>query len=131
MGDSISFKLIAGDLKKEMADIDRRVDRATMWGLRDTGRVIARAARKNAPKYRGDDKRAEPGLLKKSIKGSRQLKRLGRGTYAMTVGPRGGKVNLYAGKINDDGHFMAKAVDVGLASAREIHARAWERAMRK
>ena len=73
------------------AELKIASDRATMYGLRAVGRAVRAAARAQAPVYKGDDSRVVPGDLKRSIKSSRRITKLGGGTYQMAVMPVGNK----------------------------------------
>lgn len=121
--DGISFRAVTAPTIAELAAVQKRVDRATMWALREVGRKVKREARKNAPVATGE--------LKKSISSSRRLKRHGPGDYSLTVGPRGQRVHLYAAVQEDRDRYMRPAFDTSVAQAEGLHRKAWERAMRK
>jgi len=46
-------KIVTGPTVAAFADIDRRADRATMFGLRAVGRKVKQEARRRAPVYQG------------------------------------------------------------------------------
>lgn len=131
MGDGISVKFFTKELTRGLKDMERRVDRATMWGLREVGRALKTSARKRAPVYRGRDVRAQSGRLKKSISSSRRLKKVGPHTYSLTVGPRGEVVHLYAMKEEDRVRFMKDAYDEIVPMVPTIFNRAWAKAMKR
>ena len=134
-------KAFLADLKR----IERATDRATMWGLREVGRKLKAAEKRGAPVYKGPGavKRLRKGasgpmqqgpvsgLLKASIGSARSFKREGPGAYALVVGPRGGRVNLYKNKIERKYHFAQTAYDQVTPLAPVIFAEAWGRAIRK
>ena len=93
MSDGLSFHLFTQPFEDAMAEVSRTTDRTTMYALRATGRAMARVAKSRAPVYEGPDPRAtaESGNLRKSIKNSRRITRLGVGDYSMKVGPFGSK----------------------------------------
>ena len=160
MAEGISFRILTDPIKKDLRQIDRDTDRATMWALRAVGRKVKQEARRRAPVYGGtqksmsiharrsvrvttggkgaDGKRAYgnsiaivPGLLKNSISSSRQLRKYGAGTYGLTIGPRGGHVHLYAAKQEARTPYMAPAHEIASGQLTELAAKAWDRAMRK
>jgi hypothetical protein len=102
-----------------------------MWALREIGREVRKEARKRAPVYSGDDDRAVPGELRKSIAPSRRLKRVGAHTYALVIGPRGARVHLYAPTAEARTQFMRRAYEAVMPRIGEIHARAWRKAMER
>lgn len=128
MPERFRVKVYADDCVREMRAIDKRVDKGTMWALRETGRLLARRARAAAPVYKGDRDDVESGLLKKSIKSSRRIKKSGR-VQSLKIGPRGERVHLYAGKAEVATGFMHKAYVEVTPAMSEIHARAWRKAM--
>ena len=52
MADSIDFKVFAGPFQRMVADKQKRMPRASMWAVREAGRVTQRAARAKAPVLR-------------------------------------------------------------------------------
>lgn len=127
----VSFRIASQATRKGLRDIQRRADRGTMWALRESGRQVKREARRRAPVYRGDRKDVEAGLYKRAIHSSKRLKREPLGGYSLMVGPRGPRVRLYAGKVEASHKVMAGAYDAVLPRIREIHARAWSRAIHR
>src|SRR5437870_11375941 len=102
-----------------MKDTEKRVDRATMWALRECGRQVKREARRRAPIYKNPNlgnarlvkalKKAGasgdvsastpiPGLLRSTISSSKRFRREGT-TLRIGIARRGWRVNLYAGKV--------------------------------
>ena len=71
------------------------------------------------------------GLLRASIKPSRQLRRIGLDTFALKVGPRGLRVHLYSQKQEDRYYYMEAgfhAVEAQMAIiCQRSYARAWSR----
>jgi hypothetical protein len=90
----ISFSMFTDPFDAMVVDARRLSDRATMYALRATGRRVASRARSKAPVYKGDDTRVVPGMLKKSIKNQRVMRR-GGGNFELKVIP--------AGKVTRDG----------------------------
>lgn len=152
MADGFSMSMLTKPTMDAMADMAKRTDRATMWALREVGRQIKREARKRAPVYKGVRAAAThremkalakagmtgstgnvviSGLLKNSIGSSRRFKREAGGAYIIKVGPRGERTHLYAGKIEARQAYMRPAYDQVTPQMAAIHAKAWERAMRK
>lgn len=144
MADHLSMRMVTAPLTHDMRAMTKRTDRATMWALREVGRRVKREARKNAPVYQGPARTAKvntasgygksveivPGLLKNSIKSSRRLKQRRPHEYSIAVGPRGGHVHLYAAKQEARTPFMKPAYEAAVRDARELHEKAWNRAMR-
>lgn len=142
---NVSLRVDSTAFKADLRRIDRRVDRATMWGLREVGRQLKRAEKSRAPVYKGPNgvRRLKKGaigpmqhgpvvgLLKMSIGSGRTFKRLGPGAYGLVVGPRGGRVNLYKGKIERQYGFVQQAYDQVVPTAPVIMAAGWERALRR
>lgn len=134
------------ELEAEMLRIDRSVDRATMWTVREAGRRVNRIARRTAPVYKGADantllrkgqqgprgnpNRPVAGLYKASIHSRKRLKRTGPHEYENAVAPRGPRVRLYAGKIEAKYGVMANAKHAVDGEMYAIAERAWRRATR-
>jgi hypothetical protein len=121
MPDSVDFKLLAEPFKRFVDDRSRRMDRAAMWALRSAAREGVRAARRATPvlKQQGVESHRQlqrrrrqghdvPGLLRASIRPSRNIKHIGPHAYEMTFGPRGARVHLYAEKIERKAGYMAQ-----------------------
>lgn len=144
MPDAFSLRVHADDLLKDLARIDKQTDRATMWGLREVSRRFRAEAKRRAPVYKGSGAVKRPkkggawdesnnpvsGLLKSSIKGSKQLKKHGPGTYSVVSGPRGPRVHLYAAKVEAKHNFIQSAYEATIAEADTLMAKGWERAMK-
>ena len=140
----ISIKFHVEAFQADLKRIDRATNRATMWGLREVGRQLKRAEKSKVPVYKGPGgvkrqrkgqhgpQQAGPvvGLLKSSIGSARSFRREGPGAYALVVGPRGGRVNLYKGKIERKTHFVQQSLDEVIPRAPAIMATGWERAIR-
>jgi len=117
---------------RALADIQKRTDRATMYALRAAARTGKQAARRATPVYKGDDPRAQKGLLRASIHTSRRLRRTGPPpSYAVHIGPWGQKVNLYRSKIEDQEHMMQRAYEQAAAAMAEKFAATFRRVMEK
>ena len=123
MADTISFKVFTADWQKAMKDVDRRVDRATMYGLRAVGRRVKQEAKKEVP--------VVTGALKASIHSSRRLRPRGPGAYEITVAPRGYPPTAYAAKIEASHPYMRPAYDRAVSEAEGLFETAWGRAMRR
>jgi hypothetical protein len=119
-------------VQADFAEMDRAADRASMYALRQTGRVVKQEGRKRARVYQGPPtKGVVKGALKNSISSSKRLRRAPDGTRALTVGPRGPRVHLYAQKIDRLDPFMGPAYSIAVAKARGIHELALERALKR
>jgi len=104
VAETVSFKMFTGEFEKMTVDAQRTSDRVTRYALRQVGREVAKAARKEAPKYSGQspppkgrtkgyvDHRAlaEAGNLRKSIKNRKRMDHVGDMFY-LKVGPAGSK----------------------------------------
>lgn len=130
MADQVSFSIITKPFTDEMKAQHKRVDRASMYGLREVGRRVKREARKEAPRL--------SGAYRSSIKSSRRLKSTLGGGYSVKVGPRGGVLNpqgasvhLYAGKIEAKDAPMHKAYDRTVPEMASLLAKAWGKAMNR
>ena len=111
-----------GPVTVALADLNRRSDRACMWGLREAGRQAKRAARKKV--------RVKSGFLKASL-GSGKLKTVSHRTYRLTVQPRGPKAYLYAGKIEELDGYMQSAYEQVAPKFPEIQEKAMARVVAK
>ena len=151
MADGISWELITAPFKEMQADIAATQDRATMYAMRRVGAAIRTAAKAKAPVYSGSDPRAsaESGNLRKSIKASRSITRLGAGNFSMTVGPFGTKkagtavrrhgtskgqargVPLYRRKMEDRYGYMQAGIDAAEATGAAIYEAAYAKAWAK
>jgi hypothetical protein len=138
VAEGISVRVFYEDCVRDMHSIDRRVDRATMWTIREVGRRIKRSARKKAPVYRGPDRiwsvdgQTFPtirGELRDSIHSSKRLRRI-PGGYSLKVGPRGGHVHLYAEQQNERTGFMDDAFAEAQPLITAIAEQAYQRATR-
>ena len=110
------------EVEAEMKRIDRNVDRATMWTVREAGRKTKQVAKRAAPR--------KTGALRASIHSSKRLTRVGVGGYRVGVAPRGEKVHLYSQKVEAKYGYMAAAQHAVDGLMRAIAERAWGRATR-
>jgi Bacteriophage HK97-gp10, putative tail-component len=134
MTDGIVAHFLKGSVveaKRDMHALDTAADRASMWALREVGRRVKREAKARARVYQGDRKDIEKRALRKSIASSKRLRREANGTRSLKVGPRGWRVHLYAGKIEELEPYMAPAYAVAIAEAHSVHERALERALKR
>jgi hypothetical protein len=137
--------------KKNLDTINKRVDRATMWALREAGRKVKQEARRNAPVYQGaatltyrqfktfqkttgykgsiGNDVVISGLLKNSISSSKRLK-VKTGEYSLKVGPRGQRVHLYAAKAEARHPYMKPGRDAADAQLKAICVKAWGKAIK-
>jgi len=123
-----------------------------MWALRQAGREVRKEARRAAPVLKDKNvasyaqlrKRAKagenvkdaygkpvPGLLRASIRPSKNLKQIGPHTYQLKVGPRGQRVHLYAGKMEDKYGYMARGYAAGEAAIEVASIQAFNRVWQK
>lgn len=147
MADGISFKVVTGPFHAAIVDRQRRMERAAMFTVRGAGRACAAAAKAAAPVLRAGESGATSqrawrsgggtvggapvaGLLRSSIKPSRRLKKVGD-DWSLTVGPRGLRVHLYAGKEEEREAYMQAGFEAAIAElpaiAEAAFARAWAR----
>lgn len=84
--------------------MDRMVDRASMYAIRQAGREIRAAARAEVPVL--------TGRLRKSISNSRRVRTTGAHSFELSVGPHGSPVFLYSGKIEEEHPYMGPARSV-------------------
>lgn len=110
------------EVEAEMKRIDRNVNRATMWTVREAGRRTKQVAKRAAPR--------KTGALRGSIHSSKRLTRDGEGGYRVGVAPRGAKVHLYSQKIEAKYGYMAAGQHAVDGEMRAIAERAWVRATR-
>lgn len=137
------FHVSTAAARLALARIDRNVDRASMWTVREAGRIVKREAKAKAPVWKGPGvtrkqlrngpkvvSRNAPvkGLLKASIHSRKQLKKLGPGGYENAVAPRGDRVHLYSGKAEARHGYMAAASSAATARIPAIAAKAYLRA---
>lgn len=132
MADSFGVSIDTKPFRKSLDALQKRVDRATMWALREVGREVKKEARKLVPVGDGSDPRERPGELKKSIGSSRRIKRPAPHVYEIKVGPwSNGHVHLYAIKEEKIAWYMKRAHDAVMPRVPEIYARAVSRAMNR
>lgn len=121
MAEGFTFSMVTTQFKEFMDDRQVRMRRAAMYTVREGGRVCKTAAKVRAPvlkdrsavrvtawKRGGSQWSNAPvaGLLRSSIASSRRLKETGD-AWTLTVGPRGPRAILYAGKEEVLAHYMA------------------------
>lgn len=142
------IKITAGPTVKAMADIDKRTDRATMYGLRAVGRKVKQEARRRAPVLKnqnlvnvrtvkalrkagatGGESRSQPipGLLKDSISSGKRLTKTATG-YRIGIAPRGDRVHLYSGRMEARHHYMAGGHAAAESQMETIFVQAWTKA---
>lgn len=143
MAETISFRMLTGPFNTFLADRERRMNRASMWAVREAGRRARKAAAAQAPVLqdksaptvrqvkRGHATTDKPvaGLLKASIKASKAMK-LEPGTASIKVGPRGPRVHLYAEKQEKRYGYMAAGEQAAQAELQAIAMEAFERVWR-
>jgi len=83
-------KILTGPTRQAMADIDRRADRATMYGLRAVGRKVKQEARRRAPVYQG-------GRTTMSLKDVKAGRKAGKVASHERVGRKVSAKNLVEG----------------------------------
>jgi hypothetical protein len=131
VSDSISFKIDDRLASTALTDINRGSERAVMYALRSTGRIIKRTSQARAPVWRdrtgidgktftyGSSKVTKipgDGMLRKSISASKRLQREGP-LYVLRVSPHG-YANYYAGKEEARSPYMSPGLDAGVAAFR-------------
>lgn len=133
--------------------VDAEVQKANMYALRQTGRQIAKDAKRRAPvlldasgrkatgktiklakraglKKGGDFDAVIPGLLRSSIGNAKKIRRDGNAN-TLIVGPLGKRVTLYRQKIEAIKPFMRPAYDSALAQMSSIFEAAYAKAIAK
>ena len=143
---SISFNVIRRMFDEDLAALEAETAAATKVGLRAVGREMVRAEKRYAPVYAGPggvtrkqvkssgkppsrSGRPVVGLLRFSVKTGRVQRSLGGAR--IVVGPGGGRVNLYKGKIERKYGFAAKAYGEIVPQSRIIMEAAWAKALAK
>ncbi|MFF2551818.1 HK97 gp10 family phage protein [Nocardia sp. NPDC058058] len=96
--------------------MEKQVDRACMYSIREAGRQIRSSARKQVPVL--------TGRLKKSISNSRRIRETGHHSFQLSVGPHGSPVFRYSGKIEALSPYMAPARSVIEGQMADIFAKA-------
>ncbi len=84
--------------------MNRMVDRACMYAIRQAGREIRAAARAEVP--------VVTGTLQRSISNARNVRTTGAHSFTLSVGPHGSPAFLYSGEIEEEHPYMAPARDV-------------------
>lgn len=129
MADAFSFRIITAPTRNALHAIDRHTDRATMYTVRQAGRVVKQVAKRTVRVYSGERSDIPRGRLKKAIHSDKRLGG-GHGTYSVKVGPRGWPVKGYAHQIEDLDHYMQAGYEAAVQQAPEIARKAWERSTR-
>lgn len=139
MADGFSLKFYTAGVTREVAGVNRELDRATAYGLRRVGALVRSQARSRAPVYAGPARKGViAGELKKSIKTSKRVKN--DGVYrTLTVGPSGPVrrdqgggaygVPLYRKKAEAKTGFMQGGYEAGIASAGTTLEAAWAKSL--
>jgi len=125
-----------------------------MWAVRQAGREVKREARRAAPvlkdrryasaaQIRRRVKAGEsanelygsgkpiPGLLKDSIRSSRNIKQIGANSYQIKVGPRSPRSILYAAKMEERYGYMRRGEAAGEAAIEVAAIQAFNRVWQK
>lgn len=121
--DVMSFRVDTRAATKALNDLNRTFEKATMYGLREAGRKGKQAAKRQTPVLTGE--------LKSSIHTSRRLRKTGPGSFALHIGPWGGKVNLYRNKIEQSSHYMEQAYREAWGKMSEGFLRAYTRVIER
>jgi hypothetical protein len=145
--DLISAHWDTSRLFRNLDEIDKATGRASMWTVREAGRKVKQQAKRTAPVYRGTNgvtrkqvaaaplvvnhNRPVKGLYKSSIHSSKRLKKIREGEYANRIAPRGLRVHLYTGKVEQKYRVMRNAEAAVRPLVPAIAAGAWARAMQK
>lgn len=136
-----SIRVLGEAFLADLKVLEVQADRQSLVGLKAVGKVLVRAEKAKAPVYKG--KRGARrlakgklgphapgpviGLLRFSVKQSR-AKRDGV-DWRIVVGPGGGRVNLYKGKIERKTGFAKQAHDEVVPFANVIMSAAWAKAL--
>jgi hypothetical protein len=148
MADGFSISMLTGPFNDSIAEMNRVTDKATMYGLRTVGRTMQKAIKPKVPVYSGTDPRAqaESGNLKKSVRNSKRLVKVGVGDYSLKVGPFGTKkagtavtrhgsgsgqirgVQLYRAAQEVRHGYMATGVGDAQATVKTIYEAAYSKA---
>lgn len=130
MADQLSVSVFSGPTLKAMERVVNEVQKANVVAVRAAGRALAAEAKTRAPVYAGPRKDVPKGRLRKSIRPGRVFK-LGATAAGVTVGPRGFRTRLYAGKEEAAHPYMAPAEAASAATLAKIAAVAYAAAMEK
>jgi hypothetical protein len=142
MSDGISIKFNMSGVTRELATVNRDMDRATMYGLRRLGASVRKEARSKAGEhdYSGPERVGViKGELRKSIKTSRNIKN--DGVYrTLTVGPTGKVrrdgggaygVPLYRVQQEAKYGYMAGGYAAAVGSAAATLEKAWAKSLKR
>lgn len=102
MPDAFTWDLVSAPYTRMVKEIDKGVNKSTMYALREMGRGAARAFKvePSVPRYKGPRNRskyvdpravAESGQLSRGLRNAKRLIDLGGGDYSMHVAPYGTK----------------------------------------
>ena len=127
----VSVRIDSTAARQALAQLNRDFDRATMYGLRAAGRVAKQAGRREAPVYKGTDKRAVPGRLKASISSTKRLRRTGQGAWVLRVAPHGAAVRTYRSRVGGEGRYMQDAYEQAKAQMQAKFEAAYNRTLQK
>lgn len=115
-----------------LRDLERSSRRATMFIVREAGRVVKNEAKRNVRVYHGRPRFDVPrGRLRKSIHSDKRLRRSGEDTYSVRVAPRGWPVRGYAPKIEALDGYMEAGRRLALEQIDAIAEKSWARATRR
>lgn len=130
MPDGVSFSLVSEPTVKAMRQISEEVQRANVVAVKAAGVALAAEARGRAPVYTGTRRDVPKGRLRRSIRPGRAFK-IGTNAAGITVGPRGRRVRLYAGKEEARDPYMSPAEAATASTLAQIAAVAYAGAMAK
>lgn len=153
MADDISVRMLWQPTLDALKKADAEVQKANMFALRQTGRAIAKDAKRRAPvladasgkkssvktikaakkaglRKGGDFQAVIPGLLRASIGNAKKLRKDGN-TSTLLVGPLGKRVTLYRQKIEAIKPFMRPAYDSVAGQMSSIFEAAYAKAIAK
>src|SRR3982074_1259093 len=101
MPESFGITVDVSGVRRALKELDRDIDMATRNALKSAAAAVSREEKKRVP--------GVSGVLKKSIKQSKVKWEALPHSFKVAVGPMGGKVNLYRGKIEAKTHFAEDA----------------------
>lgn len=130
MADGLSVSLVSGPTVKAMQQVSNEVQKANIIAVRAAGAALAAEARRLAPVYTGTRRDVPKGRLRRSIRAGRAFK-VGTSAAAITIGPRGRRVKLYAGKEEARDPYMSPAEAASATHVAQIAAVAYAAAIAK
>lgn len=113
-----------------LARLQRDVQSANVKAVRAAGLALAAEARRRAPVYQGPRKDVPKGALRRGIKAGK-VRRLANSAASVKVGPRGARVHLYAGKIEELEPYMRTSYTEVASALAVIAGKAYIEAMAK